>query len=195
MHAWLRSGNTAAGRGVIAFLPETLAQLPVGWRLRTVRADRGFFDQALLSYLEECGLPYRIVARLTTQIKARLHSAAILWREIDTGYAVGSFTAKLQGWQDTRSFIVVREAVREDKDAVGRASSTCPATPFRLWVTHRNEDPATLWRDYNQRATIEQRIEELQNDLHADGFCAKKFYTTEAAFLSTILAYNLLAVY
>ena len=35
----------------------------------------------------------------------------------------------------------------------------------------------------------------MKNDLHADGFCAKKFYPTEAAFLSTILAYNLLAVY
>ncbi len=41
----------------------------------------------------------------------------------------------------------------------------------------------SLWRDYNQRATIEQRIEELKNDLHVGGFCAKKFYTTEAALL------------
>ena len=146
MHAWLRSGNTAAGRGVIAFLPETLAQLPVGWRLRTVRADSGCFDQVLLSYLEECGLPYRIVARLTTQIKARLHSAAILWREIDTGYAVGSFTAKLQGWQDTRRFLVVRETVREDKEAVGRRLLDVPGYTFRLWVTHRSEVPETLWR-------------------------------------------------
>ena len=149
LHAWLRSGNTEAGRGVIAFLQETLAQLPVGWRLRTVRADSGFFDQALLAYLEECGLPYLIVARLTRQIKARLHSAAMVWRELDQGYAVGSFTAKLQGWQDTRRFIVVRETVREDKEAVGRRLLDVPGYTFRIWVTHRNEDPATLWRDYH----------------------------------------------
>ena len=35
----------------------------------------------------------------------------------------------------------------------------------------------------------------MKNDLHTDGFCAQKFYPTEAAFLSTLLAYNLLAVY
>ena len=129
------------------------------------------------------------------QIKARLHSATRVWREIDQGYAVGSFTAKLPGWQDTRRFLVVRETVREDKEAVGRRLLDVLGYTFRLWVTNRNEDPETLWRDYHQRATLEQRSEELQNDLHADGFCAKKFYPTEAAFLSTLLAYNLLAVY
>jgi len=195
LHAWLRSGNTAAGRGVIAFLTEALAQLPAGWRIRTMRADSGFFDQALLRFLEECALPYIIVARLTTQIKARLNSAQIVWREIAPGYAVGSFTAKLHGWADTRRFIVVRETEREDKDAVGRRLLNVPGYTFRIWVTNRREDPMSLWRDYNQRATIEQRIEELKNDLHVGGFCAKKFYPTEAVFLSAILAYNLLAVY
>lgn len=195
LHAWLRSGNTAAGRGVIAFLTEALAQLPAGWRIRTVRADSGFFDQALLAFLEQRGLPYIIVARITTQIKARLNSAAIHWREIAPGYAVGSFTAKLHGWADTRRFIVVRETEREDKDAVGRRLLDVPGYTFRLWVTNRSEPPEELWRDYNQRATLEQRIEELKNDMHAGGFCAKAFYTTEAAFLGTVLAYNLLAVY
>ena len=41
-------------------------------------------------------------------------------------------------------------------------------------MTNRTEDAATLWRDYNGRATIEQRIEELKNDMHADGFCTRK---------------------
>lgn len=195
LHAWLRSGNTASGRGVIAFLTEALAQLPAGWRIRTLRADSGFFDQALLAFLEQRGLPYIIVARMTTQIKARLGGSTICWREIAPGYAVGSFAAKLHGWADTRRFIVVRETVREDKDSVGRRLLDVPGYTFRIWVTNRTEAPEELWRDYNQRATIEQRIEELKNDLHVGGFCAKAFYATEAAFLSTLLAYNLLAVY
>ena len=61
LHAWLRSGNTAAGRGVLAFLAEALALLPEGWRIRCVRADSGFFDQALLGFLEERGLYYIIL--------------------------------------------------------------------------------------------------------------------------------------
>ena len=139
--------------------------MPSGWRIRTVRADSGFFAQALLAYLEECGLPYIIVARMTKQVQGQFVNSAIHWREIDQGYAVG------------RRLIDV------------------PGYTYRIWVTNRSEATETLWRDYNQRATIEQRIEELKNDMHADGFCAKKFYTTEAAFLGTILAYNLLSLY
>lgn len=195
LHAWLRSGNTTAGRGVPGFLTEALALLPQGWRIRCVRADSGFFDQALLGLLEERGLPYLIVARLTQQVKRRVQGSALTWRDIGGAYAVGSFTLKLQGWTDTRRFIVVREQVREGKAAVGRTLIDVPGYTFRIWVTNRTEDPASLWRDYNGRATVEQRIEELKNDVHAGGFCTAKFFATEAAMLAAIFAYNLLAVY
>ena len=195
LHAWLRSGNTAAGRGVLGFLAEALALLPGGWRIRCVRADSGFFDQALLGFLEERGLPCIIVARLTQQVKRRVQGAAMVWRDIGEGCAVSSFTARLQGWSDTRRFVVVREQVREGKDAVGRMLIDVPGYTFRIWVTHRSDDPATIWRDYNGRATVEQRIEELKNDVHASGFCTRKFFATEAAMLAAIFACNLLAVY
>ena len=52
-----------------------------------------------------------------------------------------------------------------------------------------------MWRDYNQRACIEQRIEELKDDLAADGFCMQQFFATEAAFLSVLCAFNLLSLY
>ncbi len=42
---------------------------------------------------------------------------------------------------------------------------------------------------------MEQRIEELKNDVHAGGFCKAKFFATEAAMLAAIFAYNLLAAY
>jgi len=45
LHAWLRNGNTAAGRGVIAFLREALALLPADWRVRCVRADSDFLTR------------------------------------------------------------------------------------------------------------------------------------------------------
>ncbi len=42
---------------------------------------------------------------------------------------------------------------------------------------------------------MEQRIEEMKNDLHTDGFCTKKFFATEAAFLGVVLSFNLLSLY
>ncbi len=50
-HVWLRSGNTASARGATAFLAETLALLSGRVRVALVRADSGFFDEAILTAL------------------------------------------------------------------------------------------------------------------------------------------------
>jgi hypothetical protein len=39
---------------------------------------------------------------------------------------------------------------------------------------------------------VEQRIEEMKNDLHADGFYTKAFFATEAAFLGKRCTWHLL---
>ena len=70
-----------------------------------------------------------------------------------------------------------------------------PGYTFRVWVTNRTESPLELWRDYNGRACIEQRIEELKHDLAADGFCLQPFFATEAAFLAVLFTFNLLSLY
>lgn len=194
LHAWLRAGNTSASRGVSHFLSEALALLPAGWKLRTVRADSGFFCEELLGFLEERGLTYIVVARLTRNI---IRKAAALreWIQIDENYAVSEFETQLFGWNKPRRFVVVRELVRDTKEAVGRKLLDVPGYTFRIFATNRLEDALTLWRDYNQRAIIEQRIEELKAELNADGFCMKEFFATEAAFLSVLFVFNLLSLY
>jgi hypothetical protein len=194
LHGWLRSGNTGAAKGAAAFLSEALALLPAGWKLRCVRADSGFFEDALLSFLEQRCLPYLVVARLTTQLK-RQAAALRDWQVVDEHYAVGGFTAQLMGWATPRRFVVVRETIREGKAAVGRKLIDVPGYTFRIWATNRTDEPLALWRDYNGRATIEQRIEELKHDLAADGFCTQNFWATEAAFLAVLFTFNLLSLY
>lgn len=194
LHGWLRSGNTGAAKGICEFLMEALALLPSGWKIRCVRADSGFFAEPLLEFLEERSLSYIIVARLTHNIKAR--AAAIKdWKQIDSNYAVGEFQAQLFGWKKPRRFVVVRERVREEKPALGRKLLDVPGYTFRIFVTNRSEDALTLWRDYNGRATIEQRIEELKAELSADGFCMQSFFATESAFLAVLFSFNLLSLY
>ena len=194
LHGWLRSGNTAAAKGICEFLKEALALLPSAWKIRCVRADSGFFAEELLEFLEERFLSYIIVARLTRNIKARA-AALTTWKQIDDSYAVGEFEAQLFGWKKPRRFVVVRERVREEKSAVGRKLLEVPGYTFRIFVTNRSEDPLVLWRDYNGRATIEQRIEELKAELSAGGFCMQNFFATESAFLAVLFTFNLLSLY
>jgi hypothetical protein len=194
LHGWLRSGNTGASRGVVPFLQEALALLPEGTWIRTVRADSGFFDGAFLDFLEARALPYVVVARLTGTLKRKC-AGIREWTVIDDDHAAGEFTMKLFGWSKERRFVVVRERIRETKAAVGRKLIDVPGYTFRVWVTNRSQSPLELWRDYNGRACVEQRIEELKHDLAADGFCLQPFFATESAFLAVLFTFNLLSLY
>lgn len=191
LNGWLRSGNTGTGRGVVEFLKESLAMLGEVHKIRVLRADSGFFAKELLEFLEERGLGYIVVARMTPWLKreaARVRN----WRELDENYSVGEFTLEIHGWKKERRFVVVRERVREDRRATGRKLLDVPGYTFRIFVTNCSNSPEEIWRDYNNRADMENRIAELKYDLAADDFCMKQFFATEAAFRSILLLFNLL---
>ena len=84
----------------------------------------------------------------------------------------------------------VREQVREGRNRVGRKLLDVPGYTFRLFVTSCSDAPEEIWRDYNRRADMENRIAELKHDLGADGFCLQEFFATEAA--AVLLLFNLL---
>src|SRR5216684_4258326 len=191
LHGWLRSGNCGTSRGVVEFLKEALALLGQCVKIRLLRADSGFFDDKLLSFLEQRLLPYIVVAKLTPWVK-RAAQRVQQWTLLDDDYAVGEFQLKLHGWSVERRFVVIRQLVREGRDSVGRKLIEVPGYTFRVFVTSGLDLPQQIWRDYNRRADMENRIAELKHDLGADGFCMKQFFATEAAFRAVLLLFNLL---
>lgn len=192
LHGWLRSGNCGTSRGVEEFLKEALALWGQRQKIRLLRADSGFFDDKLLSFLEQRLLPYIVVARLTPWVK-RAAQRVEQWTILDDDYAAGEFRLQLHGWRGERRFVVLRERVREGRDSVGRKLIDVPGYTFRIFVTSCTDLPQEIWRDYNRRADMENRIAELKHDLGADGFCLKQFFATEAAFRTVLLLFNLLA--
>ncbi len=191
LHGWLRSGNCGTARGVVEFLKEALALLPRKYAIRVVRADAGFFDQQLLGFLEQRELSYIIVARLTLWLK-REAARVTAWRALDEHYAAGEFHLQLFGWDRPRRFVVIREQLRAERPSLGRKLLDVPGYTFRVFVTNLALPPEELWRDYNRRADMENRIAELKHDLGADDFCLQEFFATEAAFRSILLLFNLL---
>jgi hypothetical protein len=194
LHGWLRSGNTVASSGALGFLRETSALLPQALKIKCVRADSGFFEQAILQFLEERGWPYIIVAKMTYYLRRRCLGIKE-WAVVDENYSVAEFSHQIQNWPKALRFVVVRERVRESKEALGSKLIEVPGYTFRIWVSSRSEAPMEIWRAYNGRACVEQRIEELKAELAAQGFCLHSFWATEAAFLAVLFAFNLLSLY
>ena len=192
LHAWLRSGNSGASQGAVQFLSEALHLLGPNQRVRTVRADSGFYADSFLSFLEQRALPYIVVARLTTYLKSRLYQIT-QWQAVDANYSVSEFKFKLWNWKEPRRFVVVREQLQPTKSAVGRKLIDLPGYVFRVFVTNRDDPALDIWRDYNGRACVECRIDELKNELAADHFCLRSFFATESAFLAVVFSFNLLS--
>ena len=192
LHGWLRSGNCGTSRGVEEFLKEALALWGQRDKIRLLRADSGFFDDKLLSFLEQRLLPYIVVAKLTPWVK-RAAQRVEQWTPLDNDYAVGSFNCNctVGAWHGASSSFANK--VREGRDSVGRKLIDVPGYTFRVFVTSCGAPPQGIWRDYNRRADMENRIAELKHDLGADGFCLKQFFATEAAFRAVLLLFNLLA--
>jgi DNA-directed RNA polymerase subunit N (RpoN/RPB10) len=115
------------------------------------------------------------------------------WRMLDDNFSVGQFRLQLCGWALARRFVVVREREGERRGAKGRKLIDVPGYTFRVFVTTRSDAEEEIWRDYNRRADMENRIAELKHDLGADRFCLKQFFATEAAFQCILLLFNLLA--
>ena len=192
LHGWLRSGNCGAARGVVEFLQEALALWGQRQKIRLGRAASGFFEDRLLSFLEQRSLSYIVVARLTQWIKREAQRVKV-WQALNENYSVGEFRVQLLGWERERRFVVARELVRAGRNSVGRKLFEVPGYSFRLLVTHCADAPEEIWRDYNRRADLENRIAELKHDLGAAGFCLQEFFATEAAFQAILLLFNLLA--
>ena len=192
MHGWMRSGNSGTARGATEFLKEALALWGGRGPLRVVRADSGFFDTELLTFLEERKLPYIVVARFTKCVKREVTRIAD-WRALDEDYAVGECQIKLMGWNQPRRFVAVRERIRDSKSSLGKKLIDLPEYTFRVLATSLAAAPEEIWRDYNHRADMENRIAELKHDLGADRFCLQDFHATDAAFRSVLLLFNLLS--
>jgi hypothetical protein len=129
-----------------------------------VRADAGFFDQALFGFLEERQLAYIVVARLTKLVKREV-SRIVEWRALEQDYSVGECSVRLMGWDKARRLVVVRERIRASKRSVGKKLIDLPEYTVRVFVTSLSAPVEDIWRDYNRRADMENRIAELKHDL------------------------------
>lgn len=188
-HVWLRSGNTASARGTTAFLAEALALLEGRVTVALVRADSGFFDEAILTALEAAALPYAIVARFTSLLQAGVYG--LPFRPFAPGLEVAELVYQAKRWARARRIVVVREEVAVRHDARGRELLQLPGYRFHAVVTTLTLPPEEVWRTYNGRADIENRIKELKHAFGADGFCSRRFAGIEAALRFICLLYNL----
>jgi hypothetical protein len=134
-----------------------------------LRADSGFFDEAILLALEALELPDIIAARFTNPLQAAVYR--LTFQPFAPGLEVGELVYQAHRWTRARRLIVIREELARRPTARGREFFSAPGYRFQAVVTTLTAAPVDVWRTYNGRADTENRLKELKHAFGADGFC------------------------
>lgn len=187
-HFWLRPGNTACVSGAATFLGDTLARLPQNVRIALVRADSGFCTHGMIDELERRKLHYIMTAALRAPVRALCKHDDAEWTPTEVpGIAVQDIT------HEGMRLVVLRQRTLERPHAGGKQLIEVPGYKFQALRTNlpTTVNALEVWRRYNGRADIENRIKELGAQFGLKGLCCRSFWATEAACHLAICAYNL----
>jgi hypothetical protein len=187
---WLRRGDSACANGAAEFLRQTVASLPAHLRIKLLRGDAGFGEASVQAMAQALGLKFILVARLTQKVQSWCRHDDAHWQRTEiTGLEV----QEVELDQPDRRLIVIRQRVEQRPEAGGKTLLEVPGYRFQALVTNlpRSVDALSVWRQYNGRADIENRIKELGQQFGIKRLCVENFWGTEAMHHLAIAAYNL----
>lgn len=188
---WLRKGGTNVLNNAAEFLSSTLAGLPTHVRVNLVRADSGFCSRQLLDSMRARHLHYIVVAPLRSHVQRLCRHDDTGWSDTEIpGMQVQEVDSEVPG----ERIIVIRQRIAQRPEAGGKTLLDVPGYRFQALITNlppNEASPVAVWRRYNGRADIENRIKELGRQFGIKGLCCQSFWATEAAYHLAITAYNL----
>ncbi len=151
--------------------------------------DCGFFSEATISTIE-------FQRRANYLIKVKLKNLNDVlseqqWESIlgMSGWGMCDFYYKPKSWQKERRFVALRRLKKVEKE--GRLFPRKDYEYF-CYVTDIYDSPLYIHRLYGDRGESENWIEGVKNQLFAGNLLKHGFWATEALWLCSILAYNLL---
>lgn len=155
-----------------------------------MRGDSGFGDNSVVQSAEQLGLTYIFVARLTQNIQSLCRHDDAAWQKTELD---GLQVQEVSWHRIGQRLIVVRQRITQRPEAGGKQLFEVPGYRFQAFITNL---PAALnaleiWRRYNGRADLENRIKELGDQFGIKRLCVSSFWGTEALHHLAILAYNL----
>ncbi len=187
---WLRRGDSPCVNGAAEFLRQTVTNLPKHIRIGLVRGDSGFGDHSVVECVEQLGLKYVFVARLTQKVQNLCRHEDAAWQRTE----VEGLEVQEVAWHQVgQRLIVVRQRIAQRPEAGGKTLLEVPGYRFQALITNLPGSFSALavWRLYNGRADLENRIKELGEQFGIKRLCVDSFWGTEALHHLAILAYNL----
>jgi len=188
-HGILRPGDTHSATGAEAFLKECLNKIPPYlYRIR-LRADAGFYDHALIQILDDSGVGYVIVGKMTSPLQGKIPTLRYHTFRQD-GWQSASFIYQPYNFKKPQRFIVVRRPKNQDEDEQ-LTLFKIENYFYHLFITNLDLPAPSIWHFYRKRARAELDIRELKESFPLGKIPSNSFLANQAHFHLILLAYDL----
>ncbi|MCR4435443.1 MAG: IS1380 family transposase [Clostridiales bacterium] len=189
LHMELNPGNTHGMKDFLSFVKEVEAMLPPQYIIEGIRADCGFADPEVMNYAEENGWSYIFKLPKKATVKkaiSYLQQHPSFWETLaekeeeirfateDDRWAAADIPIMLDKWTKARRCVIYREAHETEQTNKDQLTMMLTTYSFQAVITNTELKPLPLLRTYNQRANIENRIDEIkegytleQNSMHS----------------------------
>lgn len=188
---WLRPGNSYSSNNAVEYLRDCFGKLPYGIKELLVRADSGFFNDALISLIENRLNTFYLIKVKLKGLNSLLESRRD-WQPIagNPSQESCSFNHKCGSWKKERRFVAIR-TVREHRTTEAGWAFEHFVYDYICYVTNLDHSPNTIHQLYKKRGESENWIENLKNQLFGGTINVDNFWANEAFWICSVLAYNI----
>ena len=191
LSVWLRPGNAYTSNNAVEYLRDVFSKLPPSIKELLVRADSGFFSDALISLIEGRSNTFYLIKVKLKNLNSLLESRTD-WLPI-TGNPVTdccSFNYKCDSWKKERLFVALR-TVKEHRTVEAGWAFEHYVYDYVCYVTNLDHSPNTIDQLYKKRGESENWIENIKNQLFGGTINVDHFWANEAFWICSVLAYNI----
>ena len=185
--SWFRPGNTYTSNNTAGFIKQTFAMLEENIGHLLVRADSGFFDNAIISQIESRPDTEYIIKVKMKNLNSLLSSQ--YWESIPgkPDWEMTEFYHKCTGWDKDRKFVAMRR-IRK-LEAEGMLFPRAEYDYF-CYVSNMYESTLFIHSEYGDRGTCENWIEAVKNQMFGGSLLTQDFWANEALWLASVMSYN-----
>lgn len=192
----LRAGDVHASTGTAIFLKKILDKLPstIATSRTRVRLDGAFYSKDIIQPLEEEGLGYVVVAKMTRPLRKKMVAAR--YHEFGRGWEVAEFTYTPFRWAKEHRFVAVRRLkALEAQDIQKRLFTFKRYTYHRVLVTNLALTPEAVWRFYCDRAFQELLLREFKDSYTMAKIPTRSFWANATYMEIVLWAYDLVLAF
>jgi len=205
LHIELNPGNTNGMKNFLSFIKEVEAMLPPEYIIEGIRADCGFADPAVMSYAEEQGWEYIFKLPKKATVKkaiAYLQQHPDFWETLaekeedicfateDDHWAAADIPILLNNWEKARRCVIYREAHETEQTSKDQLTMMLTTYSFQAIITNTELKPLPLFHSYNQRANVENRIDEIKEGYALEQNSMHSLMTNQLFSWIKVIAYN-----